>query len=226
MEDGFIKIILFAVLAAFLVFRLRRELGKRSGHERPRHDEQRLQAHGGEEVENGATDNVLQMPDRGDESEPPGEPAAQLVVGITKIKVFDPEFDIDDFQAGAKAAFEIIVSAFAAGDSEVLRPLLSRDVYGNFAGAIEERARADEQMQTTVVGIKGAEVIEADLEGRDAVVTVKFVSEQINVTRDRDGKVTDGDPERIVTVTDIWTFQRSTRSSDPNWSLVATRTPN
>lgn len=226
MEDGFVKIILFAALAAFLVFRLRRELGKRSGHERPRHDEQRLQAHGGDEVENGATDNVLQMPDRGDESDPPAEPAATLVVGITKIKVFDPEFDIDDFQAGAKAAFEIIVSAFAAGDRETLRPLLSGDVYGNFAGAIEERARADKQMQTTVVGIKGAEVIEADLEGRDAVVTVKFVSEQINVTRDRDGKVTDGDPERIVTVTDIWTFQRSTRSSDPNWSLVATRTPN
>ena len=226
MDDGFIKVILFAALAAFLVFRLRRELGKRSGHERPRQDEQQrqLQAHAGEEVEDGATDNVLHMPDRDEESEPPTAP--QLVVGVTKIKVFDPEFDIDDFQAGAKAAFEIIVSAFAAGDREVLRPLLSDDVYGNFAGAIEERARADEQMETTVVGFKGAEVIEADLEGRDAVVTVKFVSEQINVTRDRDGKVTDGDPERIVTVTDIWTFQRSTRSSDPNWSLVATRTPN
>ncbi len=224
MDDGFIKVILFGVLAAFLIFRLRRELGKKSGHERPRHEEQRLQAPGREEVEDGATDNVLQMPDRDDESEPP--PAPQLVAGITKIKVFDPEFDIDDFLAGAKAAFEMIVSAFAAGDRETLRPLLSGDVYGNFAGAIEERARADEQMETTVVGFKGAEVIEADLEGRDAVVTVKFVSEQINVTRDRDGKVTSGDPDRIVTVTDIWTYQRSTRSSDPNWSLVATRTPN
>ncbi len=225
MDDGFIKVILFAALAAFLVFRLRRELGKRSGHERPRHEGQQLQAPGREEVEDGASDNVLHMPDRDDESEPP-EGAPQLVAGITKIKVFDPEFDIDDFLAGAKAAFELIVSAFAAGDSETLRPLLSGDVYGNFAGAIEERARADEQMETTVVGFKGAEVIEADLEGRDAVVTVKFVSEQINVTRDRDGTVTGGDPERIVTVTDIWTFQRSTRSSDPNWSLVATRTPN
>ena len=224
MDDGFIKVILFAALAAFLVFRLRRELGKKSGHERPRHDEQRLQAPGREKVEDGATDNVLKMPDRDDESEPPAAP--QLVAGITKIKVFDPEFDIDDFLAGAKAAFEMIVSAFAAGDRETLRPLLSGDVYGNFAGAIEERARADEQMETTVVGFKGAEVIEADLEGRDAVVTVKFVSEQINVTRDRAGKVTSGDPERIVTVTDIWTYQRSTRSSDPNGSLVATRTPN
>ncbi len=224
MDDGFIKVILFAALAAFLVFRLRRELGKRSGHEHPRQDEQRLQAPGREEVEDGATDNVLQMPDRDDEPEPTGAP--QLVAGITKIKVFDPEFDIDDFLAGAKAAFELIVSAFAAGDRETLRPLLSGDVYGNFAGAIEERARADEQMQTTVVGFKGAEVIEADLEGRDAVVTVKFVTEQINVTRDRDGKVTSGEPERIVTVTDIWTYQRSTRSSDPNWALVATRTPN
>lgn len=224
MDDGFIKVILFAALAAFLVFRLRRELGKRSGHERPRQDERRLQAHGGEKIEDDATDNVLQLPDRDDAPEPSA--ASQLVAGITKIKVFDPAFDIDDFLAGAKAAFELIVSAFAAGDRETLRPLLSGDVYGNFAGAIEERARADEQMETTVVGFKGAEVIEADLEGRDAVVTVKFVSEQINVTRDRDGKVTSGDPERIVTVTDIWTYQRSTRSSDPNWSLVATRTPN
>ncbi len=225
MEDGFLKIILFAALAAFLVFRLRRELGKRSGQERQRH-ERRLQAHGREEVENGATDNVLHMPDPDDESDQPEASEPGLVAGITKIKVFDPEFDIDDFLAGAKAAFEVVVSAFAAGEREALRPLLSRDVYGNFAGAIEERAGADEQMESTVVGIKNAEVIEVDLEGRDAVVTVKFVSEQINVTRDRDGKVTDGDPERIVTVTDIWTFQRSTRSSDPNWSLVATRTPN
>jgi len=219
MDDGFL--IFFVALAAFLVFKLRRELGKRSGGERQR-QEHRLQAPRHEEVENGAGDNVLKMPDRGDES----EPAPGLVAGITKIKVFDPEFDVDEFLGGAKAAFEVIVSAFAAGNREALRPLLSREVYGNFAGAIEERRRAGAQMEATVVGIKDAAVIEADLEGRDAVVTVKFVSEQINVTRDRDGKVSDGDPERIVTVTDIWTFLRNTRSSDPNWSLVATRTSN
>lgn len=224
MDDSFLKIILFGALAAFLVFRLRRELGKRSGPERPRHDP--LLPRAREAAEDTSGDNVVPMPDRGEEPEPPATPRTPLAAGIAQIQSYDPEFEPDEFIVGAKAAFEIVVSAFAAGDRDALRPLLSRDVYGNFAGAIDERARGREQMETVIVGIKGAEIIEAELDGRKGLVTVKFVSEQINVTRDQDGKVTEGDPERIVVVTDIWTFQRDTRSSDPNWSLVATRTPN
>ena len=77
-------------------------------------------------------------------------------------------------------------------------------------------------METTVVGFKAASLMEARLVDRNAQVTVKFVSEQINATRDRNGAVIDGDPEKPVDVTDIWTFSREITSRDPNWKLVAT----
>ncbi len=221
MEDGYLRILLFAALAAFLVFQLRKQLGKRTGHQGQRPDT-RLPRRAREEPEEGATDNVLQLADRGEE--PPAD--SPLAAGITQIQVHDPGFDVDTFLAGAKAAFEIVVGAFAAADRTALRPLLSREVYDNFTGAIEARAAAGEEMKTTVVAIKSVDVLEAEMLGYDASVTVKFVSVQINLTRDGDGKVTSGHPEREVEVTDIWTFRRNTRRRDPNWSIVATRTPN
>ena len=84
--------------------------------------------------------------------------------------------------------------------------------------------------ESFVDGAKGAfseaEIIEAELQGKTAFVTLKFVSEQINVTRDAEGEVVDGDPSGVASVTDIWTFARNTRSRDPNWTLVATGTSN
>jgi predicted lipid-binding transport protein (Tim44 family) len=206
MGDALLQIIIFAMVAVFLVLRLRSVLGKRTGHERPRHDP-RLAPRSREAVDNAAQDNVVALPDRSVEAPGGGTQAGMaLSAGITQIKVHDPGFDAEAFVDGARLAFEMIVSAFAAGDREALRPLLSRDVAGRFVSAIDARERAEEQLE--------------------AMVTVKFVSDQINVTRDRNGNVTDGDPERIVEITDIWTYQRDTRSPDPNWTLVATRVPN
>jgi predicted lipid-binding transport protein (Tim44 family) len=61
------------------------------------------------------------------------------------------------------------------------------------------------------------------MKGRDAVVSVEFVTEQVNVVRDADDKVVDGDPNGIVTLTDVWTFSRDVRAADPNWKLMVTR---
>ena len=66
---------------------------------------------------------------------------------------------------------------------------------------------------------------DADLEGSTAKVTIRFVSEQVNVTKAADGQVVDGDPNKVVIITDIWTFARDVRSGDPNWMLVETRSP-
>jgi predicted lipid-binding transport protein (Tim44 family) len=104
--------------------------------------------------------------------------------------------------------------------------LLSNDVYEDFAGAIKTRVEAGDTLETTVIGVKEVELIEAELQGRTAFATIKFVSEQINVTRDASGEVVDGDPNHVASITDIWTFARNTRSRDPNWTLVATRSSN
>jgi predicted lipid-binding transport protein (Tim44 family) len=227
MSGGFeyFDIILFAMIAAFLVYRLGSVLGKRTGHERQsREPFGRL---GGKEsaAETG-NDNVIAIPQR---ETPPQEeePDTPLGAALTQIKLADSSFTRKGFLEGARAAFEMVITAFALGDMKTLRSLLSQEVYENFAEAIRTRERANQTRETTLVGIDVAEIIEAKLEDkRHAYVTVRYISQQVNATRDEAHNVVDGDPNAIEKVTDIWTFRRDTRASDPNWQLVATRSPN
>ena len=220
----FLEIVLFAMVAAFLILRLRSVLGRRTGNERRRIDP--ISARTAAEE---AREKVVALPERARplprEEAGPAASSIEAAPGIAEIRSVDPSFDPDQFVAGARMAFEMIVEAFAKGDSTSLRPLLADDVFAQFDGAIRAREEARQTLTTTLVGIRSAEITEAALDGRTAVVTVKFASEQINVTRDSEGRVVDGDPNAVATVTDIWTFARNTRSRDPNWALVATRSP-
>lgn len=145
--------------------------------------------------------------------------------GLDAIRKADPAFNPIDFVAGAKIAFEMILMAFAEGDTKTLQPLLGRDVFKSFAAAIEERRRLGHRLKTTLVGITHVEIAEAELKGREAWLTLKFTSEQIDVTEDAAGQVIEGDPTRVDTLIDLWTFARDTSSRDPNWQLVATQSP-
>ena len=223
----FLDIILFAAIAAFLVFRLRGVLGRRSGHdERPKFDP--FQSKRRQQDEESDEDKVISLPDRVGEKamEDAGEAGSPLEHGLTQIQLADRTFDAEGFVAGATAAFEMVVTAFAQGDTKTLRPLLSNDVFEDFAGATKGREDNNETLETTLVGIGQADIIEAELQGKTAFVTIKFVSEQVNVTRNAEGEVVDGDPSHVASVTDIWTFARNTRSRDPNWTLVATGSSN
>jgi len=224
MGGGFeiFDIILFAMLAAFLVYRLRSVLGKRTGHEQRRSDRFST-SEGGAESGN---DNVIALPERTD-SEPLTEiePDSPLAAGVAQIQIADPSFEPGSFLNGAQSAFEMVVNAYATGDGKTLNLLLSPEVYENFAGAIRARELANNTQESTLVGIDSADVLEAEMQGTMALVTVKFVSEQINATIDQNGEVVDGNRNTVVTVTDIWTFSRDTKSSNPNWKLVATRSP-
>jgi len=226
MGDGFqfLDVIIIAAFAAFLILRLRGVLGKRTGHQqRPGYDPFRQK-----KSEESGQDKVVPLPDRSGNAEAAANAAAadDESPGLTKIKLADQSFEPEGFVNGAKIAFEMIISAFARGDTRSLRPLLSNDVYDDFAGAIKSREDAKESLETTLVGFSEAEIIEADLQGKTAFVTVKFVTEQVNVTRDATGNAVDGDESHVTAITDIWTFARNTRSRDPNWTLVATRSPN
>ena len=130
------------------------------------------------------------------------------------------------FLQGAKAAYEIIVTAFAEGNRKTLKDLLSPEVYEGFSSAIAERETRGEQIDQSFVGIKTANLVEAEVKGGIAQLTIKFVSELISATRDRAGEVIAGDPKRIREVTDIWTFAREAMSRNPNWKLVATQAAN
>jgi predicted lipid-binding transport protein (Tim44 family) len=239
----FLDIILLAAIAAFLVLRLRGVLGKRTGL-----DKRSADPFGPRERAEDEDEKVISLPDRskGTRAEDTGQEdagaeeeiapeaaeaeaeaaATPLAAGLRQIKRADKSFDEDGFVTGARTAFEWVIEAFARGDAKTLRPLLSNDVYGDFSGAIEERQNAGQVLETTLVGITEAQIIEAELQGRTAFVTIKFVSEQVNVVRDSDGEVVEGDPNHVTKITDIWTFARNTRSRDPDWTLVATRSPN
>ncbi|MCG8696138.1 MAG: Tim44/TimA family putative adaptor protein [Minwuiales bacterium] len=224
---NFLDIILLAMVAAFILLRLRSVLGRRTGHEQ-QNPRSRIESPGGDVHRD---DNVISLPDR--DGEPARGPAAPepeddtpLGAALTKIALADRSFDKAQFLEGARAAYEMIVTAFAAGDRKTLEPFLSDNVMENFGAVIDQREKSGQTQETTLVGIKSAEIIEAELDGRTAGVTVKFVSDMISVTKDSSGEVVAGDPAKVSLVTDIWTFSRNTRSRDPNWALTATRSSN
>ena len=225
MGDGFqfLDIVLFAMVAAFLVLRLRSVLGRRTGHEQRRPDpiSQRGQ-------ERDSDSNVVDLPRPADAKAALSEidPSDPLAAGLARIGIADNSFDPAGFLQGSRAAFEMIVQAFASGDTETLRNLLADDVYENFSDAIRQRSDAGHTLETTIVGIRSADIVEADMDGSNAAVTVKFVSEQVNVTHDSEGRVVEGDPNQVTNITDIWTFHRDTSVRDPNWKLVETRSQN
>jgi predicted lipid-binding transport protein (Tim44 family) len=218
----YFDIILFAMVAAFLVLRLRSVLGRRTGNERRRTGIVRQAEPPRDQI---PADKVIAFGQRGNGATPPPvtePPADAVAAGLARIRAADPGFDPPQFLEGARAAFEMIVAAFAEGDKAKLRPLLSDEVYQPFNAAIDDRIAAHETLESRILALKQLDIVAAELAGRTARVTLKLVSDQINVLRAHDGSVVDGDPEHAIEKTDFWTFARDTRSPNPNWELVAT----
>ena len=249
--DGRIDVstLLFLVLAVVIFLKLRSVLGRRTGHEQTRYERYKAQQQEAAQ-RNGklaGQDKVVTLPRRErDEQLEPRPPVAEpqvradveervkglaagnagIAKGLVDIVRADETFEPDTFLKGARAAYELIVTAFAEGNRKTLKNLLSREVYEGFAGAITDRESRGEQIDQSFVGIKSADIFEAELKNGIAQVTVKFVSELISATRDKAGEVIAGDPKRIKEVTDIWTFAREVASRDPNWKLIATQAAN
>lgn len=148
---------------------------------------------------------------------------AQIARGLIDIASKDASFDPVEFMKGARAAYEMIVMGFAEGNRNLLSDLLSPEVFSGFAQAIHTREQARQTVEQSFVGISSADLVEAELAGPMAQVTVRFVSELITAVRNTAGEVVSGDPKRIKEVTDIWTFARDVTARDPNWRLVATQ---
>ena len=246
MQDVFdIYTIIFLALAVFIFLRLRSVLGQRTGRERPPYD-----PYSARDAMRPASEKVVALPNRAAEQakktgEKPGEkpvevaepdkvvdaadrwkgiaaPGSPQFAGLTAIAAADPEFDGQQFITGARGAYEMIVTAFAEGDRRMLKGLLSKEVYDGFDTAIAERERRGEKVETRFVSIDKADIVAAELRGRTAQITVKFNSQLVTATRNKDGEVIDGSADKVTDVTDSWTFARDVSSRDPNWKLVAT----
>ncbi len=228
--------IIFLALAIVIFLRLRSVLGRRTGSERPPFD-----PYSRTEQRREGNDKVIALPPRQErETEAAAafraenqidvetriksvtDPASALGEQLKTLIAADPGFDPKAFIDGARMAYEMVVTAFAEGDRRTLRQLLSRDVYDGFVSAISDREEREETIEFKFVGVDKADITEASVRGGGAQVTVRFVSELISVTRDKESRIVDGDPGKVSEVTDIWTFSRDVAARDPNWKLVAT----
>jgi predicted lipid-binding transport protein (Tim44 family) len=227
MSDVFdIYTVIFLVLAVFIFFRLRSVLGTRTGNERPPVDPYARQ-----EAPPQPNDNVVNLPPR-TPFDPPlpaaerwkgvVESGSETEKGLDAIAGVDPAFDALNFLQGARAAYEMIVNAYAQGDTKTLKGLLAKEVYESFAATIADRERRGETVQSTFVSVDKATIRDADLRGGTAEIDVRFASQLVTVTKDKDGAIIDGNPDKVTELVDIWTFAREVQSRDPNWKLVRT----
>lgn len=207
-------ILIYAGVAVVLVVWLLRTIGTRNGEERQRPNPF-------------AATPITQDPRQNTEQTvrldlPKGMPR-NLETGLVQISVADAAFDARRFTEQAKDAFLFVVDAFAKGDRETLRDLLAPAVYTHFEREITTREQAGETLQTEVRAFQGADIVEASLNGSQAVVAIRFKVEEIYAVLAADGTVRAGDKTRVVALTDIWTFTRDTASRDPRWFVSATR---
>ena len=224
--------LIFGLLAVFVVWKLRSVLGTRTGHEQPPVDMYRRR------MAEPANDEGVSSVQRGSAGETATiEPSEEdrraiwlrlpgveqnVLPGLEAIAAADKSFDPKDFIDGAKSAYEMIIMSIAAGNRAALRDLLAKDVYESFVAAIADRESRGDTVDTTFVSIDRAIIDDAQLRGGTAQVTMRFQSKLITATRSSDGRIIDGNPDKVVDMIDIWTFARETSSRDPNWRLVAT----
>ena len=146
-----------------------------------------------------------------------------IASGLAAIAGSDPAFMPKPFLEGAKAAYEMIVTAFAQGDRKTLKSLLDKDVYDGFETAIAEREAAGNTVEFTFVGLPGIEISDVEFDKKTAQITIRYKAEIVSAIRAPDGTLVEGNADQVVTIKDEWTFARSVRSRDPNWKLVATQ---
>lgn len=222
---------IYALVAAGLVFWLRNILGTRNGSERERPnpftsqpddvkktltDIKQIVDGGAAEASAGLAPGMPQQLDRNMSIAPTAE------AGLQEIAAADRSFEAQSFLRGAQDAFVMIVEAFARGDKETLKPLLAAPVYAAFESVIAERQTSGQTASVEIHSIRKAEIVAARLERRDALVTVRFVADETNLLHDSAGLLLHGNPDRITETIDIWTFVRDTKSREPGWLLIET----
>ncbi|HKD31498.1 MAG TPA: Tim44/TimA family putative adaptor protein [Xanthobacteraceae bacterium] len=223
--------ILLLAVAVLIFLKLRSVLGQRTGRERPPYDPYSAP----DPVRNSSSDKIVTLPPRASEPPRPTEsaefsdhyagfaaPGSLVAKGLDAIVAADKNFDVKQFIAGARAAYEMIVTAYAVGDRRSLKNLLAREVYDGFENVIREREARGETVETRFISIDATELTSAELRGKMAQLTLRFVSQLVSATRNRSGHVIDGSADVVTNVTDVWTFAREVTSRDPNWNLVAT----
>jgi predicted lipid-binding transport protein (Tim44 family) len=190
---GFIDIILLAMIAGFIILRLRNILGRKTGHE-------------------GKTASIF---DEKKFAEFKRELKPNPIIKDTL-----EEGEKEQFLKGAEIAYESILTSFAKGEKKELKKLLTKDMFMNFDQAIDNRNKENIKSELTFIGVKESKVEKFEKIKINLVATVKIVCEIISVKKDKEGNVIEGNPDIIKTVTDYWNFTKDASSDNPNWFLA------
>jgi predicted lipid-binding transport protein (Tim44 family) len=217
MNAEMIQIVVLAAIALFLVLRLRSVLGTRDGFEKP-------DAPAVPQPEMRPRLRVAQDAAPDADIAEFARPESQTYAALERIKQAEPDFSVADFIAGARQAYEMIVTGFEGGDLDEIEGLLSPEVAQGFRQAIEERRRRGLTVEARFIGVRDAQLTEARFDPATglAEITLKLTCELTTVVRDASGAIVEGDPAQIRRQTDSFTFERRVGSSDPNWTLVST----
>tara|TARA_B100001123_G_C15221271_1_gene991345 strand:+ start:795 stop:1394 length:600 start_codon:yes stop_codon:yes gene_type:complete len=192
---GYIDVVLLALFAGFILLRLRNILGRRTGHEIKPNDQRKSKAFSDLYEDSNDKKNLANAMD-------------------DKAK--------KEFLAGAKIAYERIITSFATGDKKSLKGLLDKEMYSQFSEAIDERNAKEFKSETTFIGVKSANIDNFIKEDNIYNITVNFVSEIITCIKDKKNNIIEGNPDTIKTVKDNWKFSKNMWSQDPTWYLVDT----
>ncbi len=209
-------VVLLAMVALFLALRLYSVLGKRTGHEQ-------------QPLARSADDRALPVTlPRATEAAQASAPVANRNIdpraeqGLRAVIAGEAGFDVAQFLNGAQSAYRMTLEAFWKGDEDALADLVERDVLAAFAEAIEQRREAGQTLDNRLIRVESAKIVDAQVEGREARITVRFDADIAAVTRDAEGHVIAGSLSDAVETHDVWTFARTLKSGDPNWQLVDT----
>ena len=205
----FIDILIFAVIAVLLVLRLRSVLGQKTGYED--------QSRGKETAERFEQKPIPIRPDV--------QAAANDGHGMDALRRAEPSFSEAQFLDGARAAFGIILSAYAESDIAQLKRLLSYDLLQSFTQSIQQRTSDGEALSITIEDISHVSILNAQVFDNIASVTVDFHSTQTRMITDEGGNVIEDEGTGKLELVDIWTFERDLTLADPNWKLAETESP-
>ena len=228
MDDNDLLItVILAAIACFLLFRLRNILGERTGFEDP---DKYVRSR---DVANGADNVVTPFPgaamrrspdDPDDDILAVADADSDLAKALVAIKRREPNFVVSEFVQGARGAYEMLLTAYEAGDTATLKPFLAPDVFTAFSEAIAQRKSRGLEVDMRFVGIDRAEIVEAKVQDDSglAEISVRYVADVISATKNADGEVIEGDETSVRRIGDVWTYSRMLGNPDPNWTLTET----
>ena len=217
----FIDILILAMIAVFIINRLRNVLGKKTGNESEivkRFTVSKTTSF--KESTPDEVNNTTSSEKRSNKDIPQLHSNKKINEALGKILRYNSEFTLESFLDGAKKAFEFILTSYSNNKTDALKRLVSKEMLEVFSSEIKDRKKRNETLNITLIGIEKPIIENAQVYNKDFIkITLKFITEQVQTTTNKDGKIVDGDNNQILKINELWTFSKNFTNSDPNWVL-------